>query len=96
MASKAFTVFFNENNLIGQVGEGTNTVLTKAQAEERTKLGKEPVVVIGPLKTYNAAEITAENAEAACAAAVHVLGADAAEGSLRVCETSVLESKSGV
>ncbi len=93
---KAFTVFYNKHTIPGQIQDGQVEVLSKTNAEKRAKLGKEPILVTGPLATYNAIEIDAENAEAAAAAAVHLYGANATEGELRVCETSVLESKPGV
>ena len=94
MANKTFMVFFNKTLCPGQVGEGTNTVESKANAEKYAKGGKEPWVVTGPVIQWKAVEINAENKEAVAVCARQKLGVVDSEGELTTVEVANLEKVS--
>ena len=99
MASKKFKVFFNKGVNGSQLSYNKVEALTKTQAEttaatSRTKYGKEPIQITGPIEECEVVEIEAENAEAAACAVVHLLGASQSP-EVQVAETSAVETKNG-
>lgn len=88
----AYTVLYNKHDLPGQIGEGTTEPVPKTTIEKYTLMGTEAILVIGPVKTFNAVEITAENEAAACEYARVFLGANMGEKELRIATTANLKS----
>lgn len=104
MASKKYKVIFNRSVAGTQLPPVKTEVLTKSQAEvvagtpvltARAKYGKEPIQITGPLESAEIVEIEAENEEAAACAAVHLLGANEAEGEVICVETANYKKNSG-
>lgn len=92
----AYKVFFNRQVAGSFLAGGTSEPYSKTVTEERhRKHGTEGIKFTAPVYSCEAVEITAANAEAACAAAVHLLGANEGEGELWVATAANVESKSG-
>lgn len=95
----AYKVFFNRQVAGSFLPGGTSEPVSKAATESgpksHRKYGTEGIKMTAPIYAVEAAEITAENAEAAACAAVHILGANEGEGELWVATAANVESKSG-
>lgn len=88
----AYTVLYNKHDLPGQVGEGQNEPVPKATTEKWTNMGTEAIKVTGPIKTFTAVEVEAENETAACSYVRKFIGANLGESELRIATTANLKS----
>ena len=84
----AYTVFYNKQLLPGLVEEGSHEPVPKAITEKESLIGTEAVLVIGPVASYKAVQITAENEKAAAEYARKFLGVGNAEGELKIAATA--------
>lgn len=92
----AYKCFYNRQVAGSFLPGGISEPISKSETEKKhRKFGTEGVKFTAPVYSLEAVEITAENAEAAAAAAVHILGANEGEGELWVATNANVESKSG-
>lgn len=90
----AYTVLYNKKLFPGAIPEGTAQPIATAVQEKYTLMdaGTSPVVTTGPIATYTAVEVEANDEEAAAEYCRVFLGATAQEGELRIATTANLKS----
>ena len=94
MASKTYKAIYNRKAIPNQVEAVAKTILTKAEAEEQG-LGKEPIVITGPVEEGKVIEVKAET-EAIAAKAVRLfVGADEGEGEFLFAEVANVKKSKG-